>query len=214
MAGGGRRASARGTSRRPAWRRCRSRFGAPAGGDRGQQTRRRGAGALVRRRELAKAARHVDEVLGAPLARMIGPGTGVREEPGVLIQADQLADLPPGLVLEFLRSDLADDLVPKVASGPRRAHPRHDRNCRHHRCQKSRHLRIPLTGLYRRTSSQTSRGFPDMRRLRALRSLLRRVARSAPSRRRNTRSPGGPTSTRLQPATVQLRRLGPPAPDP
>jgi hypothetical protein len=68
--------------------------------------------------EVLKIARGVDEVIIGPLARMVRPGTGLRERGELLVEADEAADLPLGLVVQLLEGDLADDLVAQVTPGP------------------------------------------------------------------------------------------------
>jgi len=60
---------------------------------------------------------HVDEVFLGPLPGMIGPGTGIREGVERRVQGDQPDDFIPGLFVEFVKSDLADDLVAEIAPG-------------------------------------------------------------------------------------------------
>jgi hypothetical protein len=49
---------------------------------------------------------------------MVGPRTGIREGVEGRIQCDQPGDLVPGLGVEFLKGDLANDLVAEVAPCP------------------------------------------------------------------------------------------------
>jgi len=54
-----------------------------------------------------------------PLPRVIRPRTSIWEGVERLIEGDQPDDLVAGLLVEFLKRDLADDLVAKVAPRPR-----------------------------------------------------------------------------------------------
>jgi len=56
-------------------------------------------------------ARHVDEVFLRSLPGVIGPRAGIRKRVEGRIESDQPGDFIPGLIVEFLQGDLADDLV-------------------------------------------------------------------------------------------------------
>jgi hypothetical protein len=82
--------------------------------------------------------------------RVIGPGAGIRKPAEFEVESDESANLAPARVVEFLKGNLADDLVAQVAPGPSLPRPSRGDDQRQKRCcrPKSAHVVASLLQLF------------------------------------------------------------------